>query len=152
MFAVLKPITKIPLAALLLLLVTGCNPQAKGFALPPGDAQAGAAAFVKLGCNTCHSVEGQIPQRETTTESTVAVVLGGRTTRVKTYGDLVTSIINPSHKLSRGTDKRTLGESGETLMPTYNSTMTVEEMLDLTSFLQESYTIWIPQYWPYYFP
>ncbi len=134
------------------LALSGCNPQAKGFALPPGDALAGQATFTELGCNACHSVKGKIERRTDGADATVNVTLGGEVTRVKTYGDLVTSIINPSHKLSRGTDSTTLTADGASKMPNYNQTMTVQQMLDLTTFLQDSYTVWVPDYGPYYFP
>lgn len=129
----------------------GCNPQARGFALPPGDSEAGKVTFAQMGCNGCHSIKGVLERVPTTSNQDIHVVLGGLVTRVKTYGDLVTSIINPSHRLSRGKDIRTVDEFGNSLMPTYNSVMTVEQMLDLTGLLQKSYTVWVPDYWPCYF-
>jgi len=140
------------MVTLLLLVLTGCNPQARGFALPPGDAEVGKVTFVELGCNSCHSIKGQIERLTEAGSEDIHVMLGGDVSRVKTYGDLVTSIINPSHRLARGKDVRTLTADGDTLMPTYNGVMTVQQMLDLTTMLQDSYTVWVPQYGPYYFP
>jgi len=139
-------------AAVSLFVVSGCNPQAEGFALPPGDAAKGKSTFIKLECNACHSVKDSTEKLVEHGEPDIHVVLGGDTTRVKTYGDLVTSIINPSHKLSRGTDPATIGSFGNSQMAAYNDRMTVQEMLDLTTFLQDSYTVWVPHYGPYYFP
>ena len=115
------------LAAVSLGGIAGCNPQAKGFALPPGDAEAGRSAFIEIGCNACHSVVGQVELAIDASAGNPHVVLGGEVTRIKTYGDLVTSIINPSHRLSRGDDARTLTSDGETLMPSYNSVMSILE-------------------------
>lgn len=132
--------------------LTGCNPQAKGFALPPGDAERGKEAFLAMGCNACHSIDNSIEKLEEGGDAQIHVVLGGQVTRVKTYGDLVTSIINPNHRLSRGTDPTTIDSFGQSKMPTYNEVMTVQQLLDLTSLLQASYKVWIPDYGPYYYP
>jgi hypothetical protein len=79
---------------LLIALVSGCNKESKGFALPAGDLEAGKATFEALNCNACHSIadiqwKGQ--------DEELRLPLGGETTRIKTYGELVTSVINPSH-------------------------------------------------------
>ena len=124
----------------------GCQSESRGFALPPGDDERGKATFVKLGCPGCHSVTDVVPSTRT---SEVFVELGGPVTRVKTYGDLVTSIINPSHRFARGTDPRTRTPEGESKMPTYNSVMTVQELVDLTAFLAPQYSVWSPQYVAY---
>jgi len=136
----------------LILCAGGCNPQARGFALPPGDAEAGAETFVELRCNACHSIQDGIEKLIEDGDPEMHVVLGGAVSRVKTYGDLVTSIINPSHKLSRGIDPSTHDDFGTSNMPIYNESMTVQQMLDLTTFLQDSYTVWVPKYGPYYYP
>jgi len=89
-------------------LLAGCEQQSRGFALPPGDATQGKATFVELGCPACHSVRGEVERFTEGADPAIEVILGGQTTRVKTYGDLVTSIINPSHKLSRGRNVATV--------------------------------------------
>jgi sulfur-oxidizing protein SoxX len=68
---------------------------------------------------------------------------------VKTYADLVTSIINPSHKLSRGFDNNTVTTEGESQMRSYNEYMTVEELTDIVTFLESKYEIWVPTYYNY---
>ncbi|MEM7366095.1 MAG: cytochrome C [Pseudomonadota bacterium] len=128
----------------LCLLCVACNPQERGFNLPPGDANVGKANFVLLQCNECHSV-GDVPY----VGRKLNVQLGGVSTRVKTYGDLVTSIINPSHKLSRGSDPVTQTETGESVMRNYNETLTVQELIDLVAFLQSEYEVWVPDYYSY---
>ena len=66
----------------------------RGFRLPDGDANAGRDTFIYMQCNQCHTVKGEdlppIPGSEPYVE------LGGTVTHVRTYGELVTSIVNPS--------------------------------------------------------
>lgn len=142
----------VPAVILTLLALGGCDTQAKGFALPPGNAEQGQKTFVELNCNSCHGVKNVLEQATEGRDATVSVALGGTVTRVKSYGELVTAIIHPSQKLSRGDDVTTLTSEGETKMPSYNEVMTVQEMVDLTTFLQDSYDIYIPPYATYYFP
>lgn len=130
------------------LLLTGCSePQ---FNLPPGDEEAGRATFALLQCNECHSVEGVHYVGSEIHD--IKVDLGGPTTRVKTYADLVTSIINPSHKLSRGLDNNTVTPDGQSQMRTYNEFMTVQELTDIVTFLQTRYEVWVPTYYDYHQP
>lgn len=124
------------------LLLSACEPQARGFSLPPGDVDRGRAAFVELGCAQCHKVVGE-PELEVA-DPRLEISLGGRTTRVKTYGDLVTSIINPSHRIS-ATGPGTTNADGTSTMRVYNDVMTVQQLVDLVTFLQDHYEIYIPQ-------
>ncbi len=118
----------------------------RGFSLPEGDAMRGREAFVYMHCHECHTVvDEEFP--------TVAmadppfVELGGQVTRVKTYGQLVTAIINPSHKLASGYPIETVSHDGETSkMPVYNGYMTVQELIDIVSFLQPHYDVYVPAY------
>jgi hypothetical protein len=67
--------------------------------LPEGDAAKGEMYFVSLGCISCHSVIGaELP--DPVEAGPVRVLLGSRTGRRMFYGQLVTSIVNPSHRLS----------------------------------------------------
>jgi hypothetical protein len=71
-----------------------------------------------------------------------SVVLGGRVFEIRTDGYLVTSIINPSHKLASGLDKEEITTStGESRMPDYSDIMTVRQLIDLVAFLQSRYTV-----------
>jgi len=121
------------------------------FVLPKGDADAGKAAFASLGCNNCHSVEGHV-EHAPLEDGAIHVELGGTVSRVKTYADLVTSIINPSHKLSRGLNTMTTTAEGESRMPIYNHVMTVQQLVDLTAFLETTYEVWVPPYNVYQYP
>jgi hypothetical protein len=81
----------------------------------------------------------------------VDVELGGTVTRVKTYGELVTSIINPSHKLAPGYPLDEISTDGESLMTLahLNDVMTVQQLIDLVAFLQARYQVAPPQYDPF---
>jgi L-cysteine S-thiosulfotransferase len=121
--------------------LAACTPESPfGFRLPDGDAAAGRQAFVALGCNACHEVAG-VPIEYL--EGIAHVQLGGKTTHVRTYGELVTSIINPSHKIAPRHREGGAVLEGESLM-TYlylNQIMTVQELVDLVTFLQPTYEV-----------
>ena len=135
-------------AMILLACVPGCGSSRGEFVLPPGNADAGRYTFTVLHCNDCHSV-GDIAKAQDSPVPDIAVRLGGTTTRVKSYGDLVTSIINPNHRLARGSDPTTQTASGESRMRLYNDRMTVTQLIDLVEFLRSEYDVWTPTYLPY---
>jgi sulfur-oxidizing protein SoxX len=130
----------------LLLSACGTDPKSpRGFRLPDGDAATGQSLFVELQCNACHTIPGL--ELEAPAEAgPVSVVLGGPVPRVKTYGDLVSSVINPSHKLVRYYPDEGVGEDGKSPMVVYNETMTVQQLIDLVAFLQQQYEVMLPQY------
>ena len=130
------------LAAGIAVLLSGCEGEGRGFSLPPGDADQGRATFIALGCPDCHRVigEGELA----TPAGDLQVDLGGRVTRVKTYGDLVTSIINPSHRIS-ASGAGTTDADGNSTMRRYNDVMTVQQLVDVVTFLQEKYEVYVPQ-------
>ncbi|MBT8110013.1 MAG: cytochrome C [Gammaproteobacteria bacterium] len=108
--------------------------------LPEGDAARGEMHFVSLGCVSCHSVIGaELP--EPAEAGPVRVLLGSRTGPRPgiSYGHLVTSIVNPSHRLSVRYHKDKVSQEGESLMTTYNDVLTVTQLTDLVAFLQAHY-------------
>jgi sulfur-oxidizing protein SoxX len=123
-----------------LVALAACGPESpSGFRLPDGDAAAGRQAFVDLRCYACHEVAGVVVEH---LEPIAQVELGGKTTYVKTYGELVTSIINPSHKIAPPYRESGVPE-GQSLM-TYaylNEAMTVQQLVDLVAFLQPTYQV-----------
>lgn len=134
------------LGGLLAALLAGCADSPKssrGFRLPDGDAAKGKEAFLALQCNKCHKVEGV----ELPSPVSFNLTLGGETVRVRTYGQLVTSIINPSHVVSAQYQKE-LTEAKESPMPKFNHVMTVEQMIDLVAFLQAHYHLAEPVFEP----
>ena len=116
----------------------------RGFRLPDGDAQAGRETFLYMQCNQCHTVKGEELPIIAGTEPYVE--LGGVVTHVKTYGELVTAIVNPSHKLADGYAKDKVSQDGVSNMYIYNEYMTVQELTDLVRFLQPRYDISPPRY------
>jgi len=116
----------------------------KGFRLPDGDAAAGRDAFLYMQCHQCHTIDGEelplIPGQEMP-----YIELGGKVTKVKTYGELITAIINPSHELARGYAEEVVSENGESRMYIYNDHMTVQELIDIVMYLQPYYDVVVPQ-------
>jgi mono/diheme cytochrome c family protein len=134
----------------LALLLVGCQPppssesvapQGSAFRLPSGDAEKGEAAFLKLQCHACHQVAG-VDLPAPGSKSPITVVLGGEVLKVKTYDELVTSIINPPHIVS---DKyRGLLLEGQTPMPEFNDSMSVAQLIDIVAFLHARYQKFLP--------
>ncbi len=118
---------------------------AAGFRLPDGDSVIGQRVFVDNSCHSCHTVVG-VELGEPITRGPVDVRLGGQTTRVRTYGELVTSIINPSHRLAPLPGADITNEDGTSRMPSFNDTLTVQQLIDLVAFLQEHYEVVPPAY------
>ncbi len=111
-----------------------------GFHLPAdGDVARGKAAFVELGCATCHEVSGGgTPQP--TVQPPVPVVLGGEMDRKLSDGYLVTSIINPSYQLALYPKDQTT-TAGQSRMPHYADKVTARQLIDVVAFLQAQYKV-----------
>ena len=127
----------------ILVLVASCDmatQSPQGFVLPEGNAEKGQEAFVSLGCTACHTVK-DLDLTAPEVNGPVTVVLGGRTARVKSYGELVSSIINPSHRLVRGFPKDAVSQDDQSFMTVYNDVMTVTQLVDLVAFLQSEYEV-----------
>lgn len=144
-------------AALIAVTALGCTPNpksGKGFSLPEGDIARGQETFAQLQCQACHTVSGvTFDKLETPTDQKI-VALGGAKSHVQTYGDLVTSIINPSHRFAQGYSKADIADDGTSKMRHYNSEMTVQQLVDLVTFLESRYSLieYDPtKYGPYYY-
>jgi hypothetical protein len=123
------------------LLFSGCGgdpKSARGFSLPEGDADKGKTVFVKLQCNGCHTV-GDIEKISIEGGLQKSVQLGGKVTKIKTHGELVTSVINPDHRIAAGYPIATTKQGGKSKMPGLNSQMSVQELIDLIAFMESSY-------------
>jgi sulfur-oxidizing protein SoxX len=144
----MKAITALGTIIAIAALLSACDAEKvmseRGFRLPDGDAQAGRETFLYMQCNQCHTIEDEelpiIPGTEPYVE------LGGVVSHVKTYGELVTAIVNPSHKLADGYAEDLVSEDGVSNMYIYNDYMTVQELTDLVRFLQPHYDIAPPRY------
>lgn len=141
--------------AIVVVGLSGCDQgprSGKGFTLPEGDAARGQETFVALQCHACHTVSGiELPEIEADLEPRVR--LGGEVDRISTYGELVTSIINPSHRLAKGYNPADVAIEGESKMVNYNDVMTVQQLIDLTTFLQSRYQLkpFEPSHYPMYY-
>ncbi len=127
----------------MVVITGGCNMGPKsgfGFTLPDGDAERGKETFVAMGCHHCHTVQGvDLPPIDGEREANVG--LGGEVVRIKTYGELVTSIVNPSHRLAKGYASADIAVDGASKMVNYNDQMTVSQLIDLVAFLQSHYQL-----------
>ncbi len=128
-------------------MLAGCDsdPMSEvGFRLPEGDPAAGREAFLYMQCNQCHTIYGEelptVPLADPP-----YVQLGGPVTKIKTYGQIVTGIINPSHDLAEGYAAEVVSEDGQSNMYNYNRYMTVQELIDIVMFLQPHYDVVVPQ-------
>ncbi len=120
------------LVGLSVVLLGGCV-SIDEFALPAGDAERGQATFVELGCVQCHSAGGVRHERD---GRGFHLTLGS-VTGEKSYRELVTSIINPSHRIARADG----AVRGRSRMPNFNQTMTVQQLTDLVHFLAPQYEL-----------
>ena len=149
-----KPFILLAGAALCCLLVLGTScrgsKSGRGFRLPDGDVDQGRVAFVQLGCNQCHSIKG-VDLANPSILGPVQVELGGDVPRVKTYGQLVTSIVNPAHVTSKQHLEK-IRAAGPSAMPDYTNKMTVRQMIDIVAFLHSTYTKIYPTYLDYSYP
>lgn len=111
------------------------------FPILKGNIEHGRQGFVELGCNQCHTVNGvSLPAYEG--EMPVSFELGGRIWNVKTYADLVTSIINPNHVVS-GHYLEKIHRRGKDInspMP-FRGDMTVTQLIDIVTFLNSRYVL-----------
>lgn len=130
------------LFAALALLLLGCEGRksSAGFRLPDGDPAKGRQVVADMKCYVCHRVVGgELPVP--TADPPVPVVLGGEVPYAKTDGELVTAIINPSHKITPALRSEQVKSGDMSRMPDFGELMTVRQMIDLVAFLQSRYTV-----------
>jgi cytochrome c2 len=141
--------------SLILLLATGtagltaAEPAEKGFRFPGGDADAGRDAFVKLNCVQCHSV-AKTDLAAPKTARKLHLTLAEKVLFVKKYEDLITAITNPKHVVANRyrqylTHPEQQGEI-EPIMPNLTKDMTVRQLMDIVTFLDESFRKAQPEY------
>ena len=121
---------------------------ADGFVLPEGDVARGQQVFLDMGCRQCHGVAGlDLPPYQGV--SALDIELGGKRARIKDYGELLTSVVNPRHVIAdeylRLLNKEERAR-GDTAMPDFNSRMTVNQLIDLVQFLHSRYEELVPEY------
>ena len=131
------------IALIFFFVFTGCVSEGSGFALPDGDAAAGKIDFVQLNCNACHSIADI---EWLGNEENLKLPLGGKVPTIKTYGELLTAVINPSHKISKSLPGALVDSLGHSKMKIYNEVMTVQELVDIVTFLQAEYDVIVPEH------
>ena len=126
------------LVALSFCLISGCNRSPKsgrGFVFPEGNSEKGRKAFVEMECYKCHRVSGEVELPAPVVSPEKVVILGGKVARLRTYGDLVTSIIHPSYELSENfVGPARVGRTDSPMKPV-NDKMSVAQLLDIVTFL-----------------
>ena len=122
-------------------LLSACNvgdERQDGIHLPAGDAASGEALFASLGCISCHAV-GDAEFGEAAKAGSVRVRLGSGAGRRMSYGQLVTAVVNPSHRLAPQYFSENIDKDGESLMVNYNDALTVTQLTDVVAYLQTHY-------------
>ncbi|NNC64239.1 MAG: c-type cytochrome [Gammaproteobacteria bacterium] len=134
------------LAALsLAVLVAGCA-YTPGVSLPiqEGDIARGRQAFIDHQCHQCHSIAGlNLPALAGA--GPVQLELGGEVIAVRSYAELLTSIINPNHIVSESYRQQLQLEATVPLdspmpMPHIDN-MSVRQLIDLVAFLDSRYVL-----------
>lgn len=134
-----------------MVVITGCDRSSepvKGFVLPKGDIEAGKRAFVEIGCTQCHNIDG-VEAPATTGEKEFDVKLGGKIRHVKNYGELLTSVVNPDHRVGfgfRNPEAREDKQAGDSPMPIFSEQMTVAQLINIVEFLNSAYESQVPTY------
>jgi L-cysteine S-thiosulfotransferase len=129
---------------LILIFPVGCTPVKEsglGFRLPEGSVEQGKLAFVELNCIRCHSIKGEEDAVTRNLNRDVHVVLGGETTRVKTYGQLVTSVVFPDHIILPKYRADYTDRDGHSEMEDMTDKMTVKQLIDLVTYLETTYKV-----------
>ncbi len=131
--------------------LAGCAPNTGLLVrFPIGNVSRGREAFVALECHACHRIDGvETPPHPS--PSSISVPLGGHTKRIETYGDLFTSIVNPSHRLARSYRVRTTSDGESPMAAQFlNDVITVQQLVDLAALLHTEYDYIPPPPPPYW--
>jgi mono/diheme cytochrome c family protein len=110
----------------------GGVPEGWRFTPPPGDPVAGRAAFVELGCYTCHRVRGEAFPEDAGGEGEVGPELTGMGAHHPPEY-FAESILNPNAVLVEGPGY--IDDRGLSIMPAYPD-MTLGELTDLVAYVQ----------------
>jgi putative heme-binding domain-containing protein len=105
------------------------HPKGWQFTMPKGDAAKGREAFEKFACYVCHEVRG-----EKFAAAAPGSVLGPELSQMGPLHPLeffTESIVNPSAHAP----KKYRGPDGKSTMPAVNDRMTVQELIDLSTYI-----------------
>lgn len=153
LFKWLAPAVLLPLVLLTVISCTDNGKPVKGFVLPQGDVDRGEQVFLRYNCHGCHTIPDKTFP-ETEFEPPFTLEIGGKVYRVRNYGELLTSVVNPDHIISQkyvnmleGADRKAVISP----MPDFSQRMTVAELTDLVEFLHAQYSQMDPQYYRGYY-
>jgi mono/diheme cytochrome c family protein len=117
------------------------TPKGWRFALPSGNREAGRKAFADFECFKCHEVQGEHFPAPLPEQGGVGPALSGMGP-MHPAEYFAEAIIDPNAsaawriKHHKEEHKGYLGPDGKTKMPSYNGTMTVEQLIDLVAYLK----------------
>jgi hypothetical protein len=118
--------------------------------LPTGSAEDGLKAFVDLRCVHCHAVKGAAI-KDPELGKRLDLALAQEQRFVRTYPDLITAITNPRHVMqkqySQLLDPAQRAET-EPFMLDLTREMTVRQLIDIVSFLDQRYAAGLAGYVP----
>ena len=102
------------------------------FTLPKGDSAKGREVFTKLECYSCHEVKGETfpgPSGGDKVGPELASMAGHHPSEF-----FAESIVNPSAVIDKGRGYE--APDGSSKMPSFNDSMSVQELIDLVAYLQ----------------
>lgn len=117
------------------------TPKGWRFTLPDGDPKAGRQAFADFECFKCHEVHGEdfpAPQAEQGDVGSTLSGMGG----MHPAEYFVEIMIDPNAsaiwriKHHKAEHKGYLGPDGTSKMPSYNDTMTVQQLIDIVAYMK----------------
>jgi len=105
------------------------------FTLPAGNVAAGRKLFIEAECHKCHEIAGEkfpdIAREKGDVGPELAQMAGLHPAEY-----LAESIINPNAVIDHDAkEKGYLGDDGHSKMPSYNDTLTITQLADLTAYL-----------------
>ncbi len=105
---------------------------------------------VRIAGATCHRIQDvALPAPSGPRE--LSIPLGGHTPRIETYGDLITAIVNPSHRLARSYRADVGRGQPSPMAASYlNDVMTTQQLVDIAAFLHAEYDYIPPPPPPYW--
>lgn len=117
------------------------TPKGWRFALPSGDPQAGRQVFADFECFKCHEVVGEkfpAPKAEQGDVGSTLSGMGGMHP-AEYFAEIM---IDPNAsavwriKHHKAEDKGYLGPDGKSKMPSYNDTMTIQQLIDIVAYMK----------------
>lgn len=123
-----------PLITILIAPVDAGDYDSMMITVPRGDPEAGKKAFRDMGCQTCHIVQGE-KDSPAILSANPGPELGRRLHAEQSMGRLATSIVMPSHKISKEVQERMEGKLSP--MGDFSEVMTVRQLIDIIAYIRD---------------